>query len=368
MTFKLILRNLRGFITGSPAAFAVVVLLEIFGAAAVVLSYGIVRNVFTEQEQETYMSRQYIIYMSEDRQGYFEDSAAFMQGMQRMTREFGSELDDAFCSGRLFDGDVRYSVSMNWFPDEERFSKLLDAPGVDYSRYSSGERLVHVSSGRFKVSAGDTVTVCGRDYKAYKVSPGDNMWCDIGFFFPSAPDGIQVQALYLDFADIPLRSRIEELNDLVRELFGSDLLIVEPDIPDLLIQQFNLTSLGICAAIALIVVFNCITVYMYIFEKRRSWLAVVKLCGCKDRRCSAIFLGEAMLVTAVCTAAGTLIAALAVIPGLESSFKAFPQVYSVGSYLIIAAAYCLLSLVILTISVTGFVGETVDAMRKEAAR
>ena len=368
MTLRLMLKNLKNFITGSPLAFIVVVLLELFGIVAIVLSYGIVRNVFSEREHETSLSRRYMVYRSETRQKRWEDSAAFVKGVQTVIREFGAELDDAFGAGSFTENGRKYICGFSYYPNSDSFYEQKGNTGVDYSDYLAGKKLAHINSQTFpSLSVGDKLTVGGSEYTIYKVSSSDDMWSDIGFYATSMPDNIKASELHLDFTDIPLHDRIDELNVRIRELFGNDVFIVEPEIPDLLLQQFSLTSLSICGAIMLIVVFNCITVYMYVFEKRKNWLSVVKLCGCRNLVCSAVFTGEAMLVTCISTAAGTLIAKNLIIPKLEDVFEAFSLVYTTQSYLILAGAYCILSLIILSVTVKRFVSGTVDSMRKEAA-
>lgn len=370
MKYRLLFINLRSMVTKNPIDCLVIIILELFSIVSVILSYGVIRNVFSEQEQETIDSRIYSIRRNMGENGIrnsWSDSDEFFENYKKMIIEYGTSLSCSFGSGNLVEGDNSYLCSFAFYPDEEGFNKTEGADiGCGYAGYVSGEKAVKISQTSISKAIGDTISIDGSDYVITGVTNINESWADLSFYFTSMPKTIGVTEIYLIFKEIPSHELIEGLNTNIHKWFGNDFEIFEPEIPDLLVKQFGMVSLTACSAIMLIVVFNCVIVYLYIFEKRKKWISVIKLCGCKNIDCIELFIIEASLVTVMCSLSGLLITKNAIIPRLEDYYVSFKSVYNLRSYICLFFAYVIVSIIMLTIAVKKYVSKTVDSMRKEA--
>ena len=367
MTITLMFKNLRNFITRSPLAFLVIVVLEIAGTVGLIVTYGIVRNVFTEQQKAGRTARWMNFYncvWNEEGGGtlYYWDSGLIHQTMDRLTENEAKDLlDDFDLYGRLTVNGKQYRAGCTKYyrqRDDSRLSKEV------YEAFRKGENVVFVCTDEYPCSKGDIISLNGKDFKVVRTGTSETLVC--AFFFPydAVPDGMEYCELTLDFTDIPTHKQADAIAERLKEDLNFTLPVKMPEIPDLLVQQFNTTMLAGCALAAVLIAFNCITVYMYIIRKRSDWIAVVKLCGCKNGGIVDIMLTEILLVSCACFGIGTLISAKLLIPKLTDYYPLFDQFYTAESYrwlfLGLAGMFALVTL----IQLSPFVRRSVDSMRK----
>lgn len=366
MTISLMFKNLRNFITRSPLAFLVIVVLEVAGAVGLIVTYGIVRNVFTEQQKASTTSRWmnlYNVVNNDDESSTinFWDSGLIHRTMESlMENEAKGLLDDFWVRGKLTVDGKDYRAGCQKFYGQKDDSNMS---AQVYDAYQNGENVVTVCTDTYPCSEGDVISINGKDYKV--VRTGSNMLVN-DFYFPydSAPDGMEYYELTLDFTDIPTHEQADTVAERLKEDLDFTLPVNMPEIPDLLVQQFNTTMLAGCALAAVFIAFNCITVYMYIIRKRSDWIAVVKLCGCKNGGIVDIMLLEILLVSCACFGIGILISAKLLIPKLTDYYPLFDRFYTAESYrwlfLGLAGMFALVTLV----QLSPFVRRSVDSMRK----
>ena len=373
MTITLMFKNLRNFITRSPLAFLVIVVLEVAGTVGLIVTYGIVRNVFTEQQKAGRTARWMNFYncvWNEEGGGtlYYWDSGLIHQTMEGlMNNEAKDLLDDFDLYGKLSVDGKEYSAGCS---KVFRRSKGSQMDADIFEAYKKGENIVAVKTYYYPCSVGDVLNINGKDYRVYRADDSDPNSGAAGlaqvFFFPydSAPKEMEYYELTLDFTDIPTHKQADAIAERLIEDLNFTLPVNMPEIPNLLVQQFNTTMLAGCGLAAVLIAFNCITVYMYIIRKRSDWIAVVKLCGCKNGGIVGIMLSEILLVSCACFGIGALISAKLLIPKLTDYYPLFDQFYTAESYrwlfLGLAGMFALVTL----IQLSPFVRRSVDSMRK----
>ena len=352
MTVKLTLKNLKTFITGTPVAFLVVLLTEILAAVGIIMTYGIVRNVFTEQERESVYSRE--LNYNKD-----EDIAIDADDPEKQYRDFGTLINNdcagllnrAYLYGYVYEGMSRYFICLTKYFEES-------APYVsreEISRYRSGENIVTVKSSVLQCSKGGSVELFGDTYTVFDVGDSSVMTVDFGFAYDNAPKKLALSGLQLHFKDIPSKEQAEDIMSSIEGYFGHSESVALPKVPDLLVRQFNSTMLAGCAAAMVLIVINSVSLYMFILRRRSNWLSVVKLCGCKNRALIGIFMLEMALVSLAGYGTGQLICGRIIIPALSGYYPAFDSVYSPRAFAFIFAGYILVSAAVMLIRLTMFV-------------
>lgn len=364
MTAKLMLKNFKGFITGTPLAFLVIVLIEILGTIAIIISYGIVRNVFTEQEKESYFSKVMIYERWREDEGYtyWEDSGSIIEAFKKIVLKYGDIFASAILDGVIQLNDKEYTIASSEYLSASSF----DLEGVSFDEFVEGKNVVVVRED-YLCKIGDYINIEGKDYKIIGIM--SEMIQSVNFIFPfnNSPKNIKYDSLYLHFKEIPTKKICNEIKNSIEESFGSDYPIQEPDIPDLLVKQFNAVMLVGCTIAMILIISNCITVYMYILRRRKNWLTVVKLCGCKNRNLIEIFLSEMLLVSCICFGIGYMISDQLIIPKMSRFYPAFETVYVSKAYICLFVGFVIISIFISYIRLLLFVNKPIDSMRKGAA-
>lgn len=370
----LVFKNLRNFITGSPLAFLVVVLIEVFGSIGAVLTYGIVRNVFMQQQKEKSTSRWMDLYncvWDEDGNGTVECWDA-----ETVYRTLDSLFENE-CKGLLDTVDVRGRITVDGEHYSAGCSKLFRQrddshwSAEQFEAYKMGDSIAAVRSYYFPCSVGDMININGKEYRVYDVDPAgpesDNERLANVFYFPydAVPQGMEYYEITLRFTDIPTHAQADAIAERLRSDLGFTLPIKMPEIPDLLVQQFNTTMLAGCALAVLLIVFNCITVYMYIVRRRADWIAAVKLCGCRTESLQLIILAEMLIVTCLSFGIGAAASAGLIVPKLTKYYPLFDQFYSSKSYGCLFLGFIGAFSAIALFQLTPFIRRPIDRMRKE---
>lgn len=368
MTIKLMFKNLKNFITRSPLAFFVVVVIEVFGAVGLIVTYGIVRNVFTEQEKEAHNSKWMTYEMYDDGVGYtyWDDTEqVYINAIKLAEEDAKGLLVSVYLDGKITVDGEKYNAGCTKYYHEPSDS-WWQKDWID--KFMRGENVVLLSLKDNTYSAGDMIRINGKDYEVLYAEDNQKFDTHLSnhFLFPynCVPEGMEFSTIQLSFIDIPTHAQADAIAEKLKEYFGNEFPIRMPEIPDLLVQQFNTAMLGGCALAAVLIAFNCITVYMYIIRRRADWIAVVKLCGCKNQSIVTIMLSEILLVSCACFGIGVLISMKLLIPKLTNYYPLFDKFYTADSYrflfLGLAGVFALVTLV----QLTPFVRRTVDSMRK----
>ena len=371
---ELAFKNLKNFITGSPLAFLAVVLIEVFGSVGAVLTYGIVRNVFTEQEEESTTSRWMNLYncvWNEDGGGtleYWDAETVYRTLNGLFENECSGLLDTVDVRGRITVDGKQYSAGCT---KAFRQGKNSHWSPETFEAYKRGDSIVAVKSYYYPCSVGDILNINGKDYRVYDVDPAgpesDNKRLVNVFYFPydSVPKGMEYYELTLHFTDIPTHAQADTVAERLTEELDFKLPVNMPEIPDLLVKQFNTTMLAGCGLAVLLIVFNCISVYMYIIRRRAGWIAAAKLCGCKTESLRLIILAEMLAVTCLSFGIGAAVSAGMIVPAMTKYYPLFDRFYSFKSYCCLFLGFIGLFYIAASAQLTPFVHRSVDRMRKE---
>ncbi len=181
--------------------------------------------------------------------------------------------------------------------------------------------------------------------------------------YKSIPNGTFCEFSF-ELKEVPTQAECNEITQNLKQIFGYDVNVLPPELPDLLVEQFNSTSLLTCAVVMLIVIFNASLIYMFVLEKRKKWLSIIKLCGCKNDQCSVIFLTEIVFIIIICFIIGLYISNRFVIPKFIDQYPVFDVVYNTKSYGYIFLAYIVSSIIILLANIQPFVKRTVVDMQR----
>ena len=177
MKTELAFKNLKNLITRSPLAFLVIMLIEILGTVGIIMTYGIVRNVFTEQQKESSTSR----WMNLWRWREEDDGSGEVipwENTEDFCRKFSKLLNEE-CAGLLNSAEVYGTITVDgrkysatcakaWHKDEE--SKWDDRI---YEMFERGENVVFVYTRSYPCRLGDVIKINGRDYKVVRTDDGD---------------------------------------------------------------------------------------------------------------------------------------------------------------------------------------------------
>lgn len=366
MKTELAFKNLKNLITRSPLAFFVVILVEVFGTVGIIMTYGIVRNVFTEQQKESSTSRRMNIYRwkeGDENVTTWEDTDKLVSNLNKLLDEdCNGLLNSVDLYGRLtFDGKEYRAGCIKLYHRD----KLSHWDDKLFDEYRTGKNVVTVCTDDYPCEVGDVLNINGREYTVCRTDT--SMKLVTSFFFPmdAIPTGMKFHEMTLWFKNIPTHKQADAIAEKMKEYFGAEFPINMPKIPDLLVQQFNTTMLACCAVVALLIAFNCISVYMYIIRRRSDWIAAVRLCGCGNGSLMYIISAEMLTVACIAFGIGALTAVKLIIPKMSVYYPLFDRFYTREAVGYLFLGYLGAFLLMTVGQLSAFVHRSVDRMRKE---
>ena len=389
MYIKFAFKNLKNMILKQPLSFVVIILTQIFAAVSIFLSYGLIQNTNAIQGEVSEINRRFEIQLfkvdestiSYDKYGNIEAESIqmsyyeFTEKFNKLLEFINEEKDCHYVKGDLELGNEQYTMQGGYFYSRQKYDEMVEfsrkysVPEVfTYENYINGDNVVEVSYDNYSCEENQIIDINGEKYTVIQSYKRKNIY-DIGlsstfnFTYKSMPKTATFRWAYVVLDDIPTQQRIEEINNKIQEIFGSDTPVTLPAVPDLLTVQFNRISYSISFAVILIIVLNVSFVYMYVLEKRKNWLYVMKFCGCKQKQCIMIFMLEILLIVAACLLAGTLIFKYGMFPYFAKMYPAFSLIFNTKAYLFICLSYMLLSIFIIFSVVQPFVKQTIISIK-----
>lgn len=366
MKTELAFKNLKNLITRSPLAFFVVILVEVFGTVGIIMTYGIVRNVFTEQQKESSTSRWMNIYRwkeGDENVTPWEDTDKLVSDLNKLLdEECNGLLNSVDLYGRLTLDGKEYRAGCTKYYHKNGLSSVSDSL---FESYRDGKNVVKICTDEYPCEIGDVLNINGKEYTV--IETGSIMSMAVCFFFPydAMPSGMKFHEMTLWFKDIPTHKQADTIAEKIKEYFGAEFPINMPEIPDLLVQQFNSAMLACCAVVALMIAFNCITVYMYIIRRRSDWIAAVRLCGCGNGSLMYIISAEMLTVACIAFGIGALTAVKLIIPKMSVYYPLFDRFYTREAVGYLFLGYLGAFLLMTVGQLSAFVHRSVDRMRKE---
>lgn len=365
MIFKLVIKNIIQFITRTPLSFFIVLLIEITAYIGVLMTYGVIRNTFSEKEQATLDSRQFSYSRYENGKGFvpWENSDKVLSDFKHLIfEELKDEIDSASVYGYMYyNGDMQMVCFTHFFTNE-----LYYFHDIKYADFLHEDDILCIKEELTDAKLGTVLDIGGRKYKI--ADREKDVFFGLLFKLENAPSGVDLSSYQIFLKNIPTKSHVEEIKNRLSELFGDEYELILPKIPELRLEQFsNLMLLG-CAAAMVFIVISMTKVYMYMLTKRKNWLIVMKLCGCKERKLTAALVFEILLVSGVSFCAGQLIGQDHLIPKMSKYYEAFDYVFSGQSYIVLFLSTLLLTVFISALRVNKYVHKSVKDMRAEGRR
>lgn len=150
------------------------------------------------------------------------------------------------------------------------------------------------------------------------------------------------------------RSQYTDVCDTFQRRFGDAIKVPELDIPDLDLQYFYKTILLISVLIALIAAFNFSQLYLYILEKRRKRIAIMRICGATKLRVACTYLLECMMLMLPVYLCAFLCFKHIILPAFRDTFPYMEPSYSTRIYLILLVIYLMISVLALVVMIVRY--------------
>ncbi len=166
MNIKLAFRNLKNLITKSTFSFVIIVLTQIVGVIIVILSYGIIRNVFTQEQNNSLLNRKFTIELSqwidEDNHTPYLSNSEIKEKYDEFMKTIDTKWSSAYIEGEIeYNGDT-YSLGVIDInsPEDEFFKNTK----LTYEDFYNGNMVARVSYYEYPAEVGDTINLNGEDY------------------------------------------------------------------------------------------------------------------------------------------------------------------------------------------------------------
>ena len=185
-------------------------------------------------------------------------------------------------------------------------------------------------------------------------------------------DGTTFTNLFLRFGNdtedgFITREQYNDIHDALLSYFGNAVTVPDIPLPDLDLQKLYRTVILIAGLIALIAGFNFTQLYLYILEKRRKRIAVMRICGCSKNRAASIFLIECMLFMFPAYLVSYLTFRYAVLPQCSKAFPFMADSFSPKIYLVLFCIFAGVSLLEINMMILHFLAGK-DLVGKERGR
>ena len=208
-------------------------------------------------------------------------------------------------------------------------------------------------------------TMFGETYHIVGITDG----VEIDIPFNSLPDEVPLATFWstcmIFLYDVPVTSQQEELLQQYLETNYPGTLSVKEMKHTYINASFYTMLIVVLVLVILIAVTNIAVIFRYILMKRKKQIAIFKLCGC--RSCTAMFVGEGLLLTVPAFVVGALFYHLLLRPLLREMFVFMGAAYTPFNLVSVFVLFAMLSLLALYISIRPIVKQTPAAIWKEEA-
>ncbi len=300
---------------------------------------------------------------------------------------------------RLYVPTVCYfSVNRGEITSSAYFKKLHENQGTISGEYftdavfAEGRKVALMDSGKFKShSANDKDAVkficeqlCIPNENApegYDIQIAGERYAVIGSFsfgqailpVTALDDAVTFSAmLFFTFGNDTETSFVtrEQYNDIRNHMqahFGDAVTVPDIPLPDLDLQRLYRTVIMIAGLIAVIAAFNFTQLYLYILEKRRKRIAVMRICGCTRRSAAEIFLAECLMLILPVYLLSLLAFRFGILPLCSKMFPFMADSFSDSIYLALFVIFLTVSLTELLVMILRFLAGK-DLVGKERGR
>lgn len=370
---KYILKNIHGFIKEECIVFLLFCFNIIVSVAVLHIAYGIYDSVNKSMLENEYGEAELWIDFDEND---YPPKSKLMQALDSISAETRNRLYYAvdgwfaedigkpeYNQGYRFSFNFRYSGE-NITCDEEVCRNLKESGywgGGTYftpQQYQNGELVAIVGTPdsyleeiedypyHYSVTTGGFITIHGKKYRCI----GKQEMANTPFIpFTAAPDNFVIKWIcFGKMGGVMTRAEYIEITDAIREQFPG-LSIPEYPVPDVEEGMIYKSILIICVLIAVISALVHAVLYQYIIDQRKRTLDIFRISGLTLHRAGRIYLGECLLLLAICYGIGLVIFRCILFPQLSSIYYHMEEAFSAKTYLILGSLYLFIVYAVLQI-------------------
>ena len=366
--FGMAFLNFKRMVKSSPLTVFVLIGIELLGAIMVIMTYGIVRNIFTEETKVyPYLTRSFVISIPSglSMDALYEKNDRLLSSLDRGCRSISVSGNTEINSESHSIGGLEYGSSQYLSDDANHYN-------FEFQSLAKGERIAAVSSEAFPLlDVGDTLEIDGMGFIVVytdKDIPDINktLACDVLVPYKALPKSCNINRYALELDDMPTKAEISKISASIKELFGTGVELTEPTLPELLVQQFNAMSKLLCVIVLFTVANSSAMAYMFVIYKRRKWLTAVKMCGAENNQCIEIFFIEILCIASACFMLGAVFSKYVLIPRYTEVYPAFALVFDRQSFIYLFISFILASLIILAVDIQEYINRSVADMQRRS--
>lgn len=192
---------------------------------------------------------------------------------------------------------------------------------------------------------GETVNFLGQEYTVIGKYNSDSNTPIIPFL--AVPNDLELNRCMLTFDSAPKRSTYENIKNTAMEIIPNKLIFPDLKLPDDDLVSLYKNMILISAFVAVLSVMNFAMLYLFIIRKRKNSLAVMRLCGIRKGRATAIYLGECLVLSVPAFALGMLSFSIMLNTVFSNMFAHMGEAFNPLIYLVIFIIYLIAMLIIL---------------------
>ncbi len=352
---KYSLINIKTMISKSTLLFVMIVLTQIISIIAVFFSLGVMQNTKAEKKEDDVYSRMFTFEFKNNPVSF----SHFDEKLNELVSELSLDYEVWTPIGKTNNTDDSYNfLAVNYNSD------VYDDYYFTASQYLSGEKFIIYNNfyGEEKdYQIGEYINIQGLDYLIIRLdSEFDG---DVAMPYKVVPDDFLVNKFFLSLKEPPSKQLIFDINSKVNEDFQPENTL-NPRVPDLMTEQFYESSIAIAGLVIILVVFNTVYFYRYIFQTRRNWLSILRLYGCKQKQAVLIYLVESILLFIPCFLASSLIFKFILAPKFVDLYPVFGTLYTSGVYIGIFIAYFIMLTIFMLISTVPTIKKSALSMKR----
>ncbi|MGN0538099.1 MAG: FtsX-like permease family protein [Acutalibacteraceae bacterium] len=216
-----------------------------------------------------------------------------------------------------------------------------------------GEVFEHASGNIFsgdnkKYQEGDILTLNNIQYSYVSTRVGG---CAIPY--NSLQDNnFRVFGVSIVLTELPTPKRRTEIQNIINDIFDMNIYLAEvPDTYEPMERQISQMVYIISLVVMAIILFALAKFYSYVLSNRKNTLTVLRLCGGTKRQIHLIYMIEIFLTMIVTSALGFVVFKYLCYKPIAEMYPSFDVFFTPDVYITIIAAYIVLALIIMAITI-----------------
>lgn len=354
---RAILIDIKRNILFSKFKLSILCITQIVAALCIFTTYGIASNLFAKKAEQTTLNTTFFISLFREEEGkYIYDEikySAFDPKIQAVLDSSNNLWKSLSCYGYVWcNGEKRSFIALNpnlYCEYESSSNKFAGQDSI------SNNNVISINSDVFSLKAGDSLTIGLQKYTIEAVS--DNYAADIIISYNSLTDDFFISRFDLFLNDIPTQNEVSTISNAIRENFGYDLGMDAPQVPDLIANQFNNSTLLITILVGIIVLVNFGYLYDYILYTQSSVVALYKNVGCTKNKMIGIFIAEFSVIGIFMLPISLTIFFKLLCPFLVNYYEILNKIYTLNVTMWLVFVYVISDIFIKLIKINSYVNK-----------